>query len=557
MWNGSVEPTHDADDAGLEGGSAGHDASRERVEPAPQDASEAGAAAKDLGGDGDAMSDGRGPDDDGASGHGPVGDEASGHGPVGDATPERPGGHATDASPDRHQPVPDDGPVGPGEVDADAMAAEPGRSALADTGSKRGRRRRRGPRPHPFAHETSSVAETRLHAGSITWLWLGGATLAMVAGLLLSRRFSRYGGQGPPAMEYIVSVMANFLLIGHAESPTWEQWTLIPLFAGLALLGFGFVRQSWSKRLTMAGWLLFGFYWGLTATDLYASEDQDIVNYIFALVGVYFFAYLAYQQWLDLMRGSDTHALHFLNVTAFVAAGTYFVIAKITFLRVWLINVVGAHTKWMLDLFGQGDKANLQFVVDKQDSQGPVTFFYPDYYCEGNRGDMVGEYCRQAGAEARTYFPEASGLWEKVIYYNADADGVVPVSIILACTAIQSIMLFVGLFAATKAPLRKKVYASIIVGAIIYVLNLVRNTGIIWMFGQGHASFWLMHNAIGKGGSLIAMIGIAFAVFKWFPEFFDSLVQVLDLPDRDGPIERTLRIGRRRPGAAAVLEPAA
>ena len=105
----------------------------------------------------------------------------------------------------------------------------------------------------------------------------------------------------------------------------------------------------------------------------------------------------------------------------------------------------------------------------------------------------------------------------------------------------------VGLFFGTQAPLAKKVKFSLIVGAIIYVLNLVRNTGIIWFYGQGEASFWVMHNAIGKGGSLLAMIGIAFAVFKWFPEFFKALVSVLDLPDRDGPIERHLKIGRRRP----------
>lgn len=110
-------------------------------------------------------------------------------------------------------------------------------------------------------------------------------------------------------------------------------------------------------------------------------------------------------------------------------------------------------------------------------------------------------------------------------------------------------MLFVGLFAGTKAHWKKKVQMSLIVGGVIYVLNLVRNTGIIWAFGQGHIGFWIMHNAVGKGGSLIAMIAIAFGVFKWFPEFLHSLVSVLDLPSRDGPIERTLRLGKRRPQA--------
>ncbi len=407
-------------------------------------------------------------------------------------------------------------------------------------------------RPHPFAHEAEADIEKSLDPRRVTAMWIGGATLILLAGLLFSYRFSPWGLGGPSGMVAFTEFLARALFVDRAPSMLWEQWTLVPLFAGLVLLGFGFFRQTWSKRLTLVGWLLFGLYWSLTATDLFAKEDEDIVNYTFALFGAYFFTYLAYQNWLDLLRKSDTQALHFLNVTAFVAAGTYFVIAKITFLRLWLIHIVGNHTKWMLDLFGQGDKANIQFVVDKTDTTGPVTFFYPDYYCDPGHSGPVGEYCASVGAQARTYFPEPSGWFEHAMLYKAEAQGVVPVSIILACTAIQSIMLFVGLFAGTEAHWKKKLQMSLIVGAIIYILNLVRNTGIIWFFGQGHSSFWTMHNAIGKGGSLLAMIGIAFGVFRFFPEFFKSLSQVLDLPDRDGPIERTFKFGRRRPDAAAI-----
>jgi exosortase/archaeosortase family protein len=116
-------------------------------------------------------------------------------------------------------------------------------------------------------------------------------------------------------------------------------------------------------------------------------------------------------------------------------------------------------------------------------------------------------------------------------------------------------MVFVGLFAGTVATWQAKLRASLIVGAVIYVLNLIRNTGIIWFYGQGHASFWVMHDAIGKGGSLAAMILIAFGVFRWFPEFFTALTGVLDLVDRDGPIERGLKLGKRRPEATTATVP--
>jgi hypothetical protein len=64
-----------------------------------------------------------------------------------------------------------------------------------------------------------------------------------------------------------------------------------------------------------------------------------------------------------------------------------------------------------------------------------------------------------------------------------------------------------------------------------------------------------MHDAIGKGGSLLAMVAIAFAVFRWFPEFLQALFGVLDLVERDGPIERALKIGRRRPPAPPPMAP--
>ncbi|HET6398425.1 MAG TPA: archaeosortase A, partial [Candidatus Thermoplasmatota archaeon] len=337
-----------------------------------------------------------------------------------------------------------------------------------------------------------------------------------------------------------------------AGTAEWDSWVLWPLFAGLALLGAGFLKDLRWRRLTMAGWLLFAAYWGLTAQDLYYKEGRDIVNMVFAVLGVFFFSYLAYHDWLSLKRGVPNAALRFLSISTFVAAGSYFVIDKVQPLRLALIHMVSDHTKWGLDLFGQGDKRGLVYVVDHADKESPTTFFYPDTYCSPYRSDGVGEYCREAGLHVRTTAGPPESLWEQMLLYTPGGGDleIVPVSIILACTAIQSIMLFVGLFLGTTASWQRKLRMSLIVAAVVYVLNLLRNVGIIWFYGQGDASFWVMHNAIGKGGSLLAMVGIAFVVFRFFPEFFQALVSVLDLPERDGPLERALRLGRRRPDPA-------
>jgi exosortase/archaeosortase family protein len=421
-------------------------------------------------------------------------------------------------------------------------APEATESAAGHPTSKR-RRAAKKVRPHPYANEASPPEELRLPPRTAFILWVGAALILIGGGYLVASTYS------------------PFVPTSTQPLDNWELLLDIPLFIGIGLLGFGFARGPVARRLTMLGWLVGAFYGGLWAQDLFYAEAHDYVNYAFSILFGVLFVYLAYHEWLSILRGVENAPVRFLSVSFFVGAGAYFLIDKIQSVRLWLIHVVSDHTKAMLDVFGQGDKAGLVFIVDEQDSKSPTTFFYPDQYCEpyatdedGTRSE-VGRYC----AENDLYVPQHDATvpdtwWGDILHFAPDGDHrILPVSIVLACTALQSIMVFIGLFAGTTANLRRKVYASLIVGGVVYVLNLVRNTGIIWFYGQGHSSFWVMHDAIGKGGSLIAMVAIAFGVFRYFPEFLQALFGVLDLVERDGPIERFLKIGRRRPTVASSL----
>ena len=53
------------------------------------------------------------------------------------------------------------------------------------------------------------------------------------------------------------------------------------------------------------------------------------------------------------------------------------------------------------------------------------------------------------------------------------------VEIILACTAIESIALFVGIITSVNAPFKKLASAFIISVPVIYGLNLVRNVFVV------------------------------------------------------------------------------
>ncbi|MHC1756088.1 MAG: archaeosortase A [Methanosarcina sp.] len=95
------------------------------------------------------------------------------------------------------------------------------------------------------------------------------------------------------------------------------------------------------------------------------------------------------------------------------------------------------------------------------------------------------------------------------------------VEIILACTAIESIALFMGLIGAVKAPLNRLVTAFIVSVPVIYVLNLIRDIFVVVAYGEqwfGTDSFIIAHNYIAKAGSGIALFAISYTVLKVLPE---------------------------------------
>ncbi len=113
-----------------------------------------------------------------------------------------------------------------------------------------------------------------------------------------------------------------------------------------------------------------------------------------------------------------------------------------------------------------------------------------------------------------------------------------PVTIILACTAIESIAIFIGLIFCVRASAKRTVIAFAASVPVIYMLNLVRNvfvvvaTGYNW-FGEhtfqiAHYvwvlnSFDIAHNYIAKIGSAIALFVIAYVVLQVLPELLDTI----------------------------------
>jgi len=100
------------------------------------------------------------------------------------------------------------------------------------------------------------------------------------------------------------------------------------------------------------------------------------------------------------------------------------------------------------------------------------------------------------------------------------------VEIILACTAIESIALFMGLIGAVRAPLSRLAMAFVVSVPVIYVLNLIRDVFVVVAYGEqwfGADSFIIAHNYIAKAGSGIALFAISYVVLKILPELLGMI----------------------------------
>jgi len=282
-------------------------------------------------------------------------------------------------------------------------------------------------------------------------------------------------------------LLLGYVLNPYPPSPLAQQLVLIPLFLSLILLGIGFFwrQQQTGCLLKMLGWGVFSFYWATQTSFLYISEGGDVFNAAVCIIGVYVLIYLGYHEWLAFQRKEMISALQWIAGATFLAGIIYFTIDSgiIPGLKEGLIEVVAAQSAGVLQLFG--------FTV------------------------------QQTGGS---------------IFYNETI-----INIIFACTAIQSMVIFVGMNGALQhISLKRKLGVIVLMVGVIYVLNLIRNASVIYLVGNNITSFNIAHNYIGKAGSLLALIVLLFVNFKLVPHLYDEIYGIIDLPKRNGPVERLL-----------------
>jgi archaeosortase A (PGF-CTERM-specific) len=285
-----------------------------------------------------------------------------------------------------------------------------------------------------------------------------------------------------------VMLIVGYLLFPYPPSSFARQLSFIPLFLGLIFLGFGFLywKKNIASWLKILGWGLFSFFWATMPSFLYFSEGGDVFNAGVCIIGVFVLLYVAYHEWLSITRDEQVSCLNWIAGGTFLAGIIYFTIENdiIPGLKDWLIENVAAQTSYVLHLFGVN----------------------------------------------------VSQTHDLILYNN------IPITIIFACTAIQSMVLFVGMIGALPhVHLKRKILGLLVTVVPIYFLNLIRNAGVVYMVGSGMTSFEIAHNVVGKTGSLLALIVLLFITFKIVPELYDEIIGIIDLPKRKGPVELFIR----------------
>lgn len=278
-------------------------------------------------------------------------------------------------------------------------------------------------------------------------------------------------------------------------------WTALVFFVIASLLPHKYKPQR--LPIGAIGWIVFAIHLGLE--PIHYIEESDFLMALLMVLAAFLciiVAHLMVITYVQVKKGNTTKDMvnrenDLFSLTKITALGClfYFPFAQIQSMNHLIISTVASNTLWLSNLVG--------FPVERIDNQ--IT---------------LGGYT---------------------------------VEIILACTAIESIALFMGIILGTKAELKRTFMALMASVPVIYFLNLIRNTFVVGAFGYQwfgtgpmvinipdlmilnidaqiyclyeSKSFFLSHHIIAKVGSGIALFFIAYAVLRLLPE-------VLDLIDR-------------------------
>ncbi len=286
----------------------------------------------------------------------------------------------------------------------------------------------------------------------------------------------------------------------------------IVLFGGLFVLAAGYFWEDRRRHLLrILGSLLLAFFFIYEVFRI-IDEGKDLWNITFTAIAAPVFIFVAWQEYLSYRWDEDNDSLKWIIGTAFVAGLIYYAFDRIPVFSAAIIWVTAAESIWIGQMVGYGWHMSVGDVI-----------WGPDHVAV----DIVGANVR----------------------------------IILACTGIEAIVIFVGAIFATQtirdpwagyrnpdkpgllrlrsmSQKERIARALLITISVIWVGNLIRNVMIIYMVDELDMDFEFVHGDIGKTMSFVILLALAFVTFNLIPEMLDNISGIVDLVDRKSPEER-------------------
>ena len=284
-------------------------------------------------------------------------------------------------------------------------------------------------------------------------------------------------------------------------------WIVVAAFVATA------ITEQYDRdraRLVGAGaWAVFAAFW-LALVPHFAFEQMSIIEGILSAVAVPASLYTGYL----LFRGRDS--LLVLSRSVAVMGAIYLPFSTVPWLAEPLVEVTTRQINWGIRQLGYAPEVT------------------------------IGE----------------TGMRNTFVFHT---DGrIYKTAIVLACTGLGSITIFVGLVAAVRASLTRKLRTLAVVVPIIWVLNIVRNVFIalaqgkqwfagvypevvLTLFGAESeylVSFLWADRVIAQSLSVVALVGLTWLVVRELPELSVVFEDVIFLATgREYDLQRELGVG--------------
>jgi len=285
--------------------------------------------------------------------------------------------------------------------------------------------------------------------------------------------------------------------------------TIVGAIGMIALAASWFARKQGANRIAQFGWIGVGlFFFNMSWTYF---DYGDIV--LTTMCAITLPLCIGVAIWEDHCTDSQREALDWARGTVAFAGGPYLLIAYVPYLSVLAIWFVATQSAWFLGFAG-GQKIEVGTTWVNAEG-GRVSWSQ----WEGNRWfstDFTGEYAFQS---------------ELIL-----ADGsLIGINFVLACTALQSMVLFIGAISVLNLHWKQRVRALFLIVPLIHLLNVFRNAGLIWMhmtYEQwdlwGISVFEFGHTYIARFVSLFAMFLMALIMFEILPGMHRNIVALCE-----------------------------